>query len=515
MTRSSPSRSGPLGPGDNLLAALSHELRTPLNGVLGMARLLARTRLDAAQRAYVAALEESGEHLLGLVNQVLDLARIEAAELVLHPAPMDVERLLQGVAEIMSPRAHAKGLEIAWASSPGLPKVMADEARLRQVLFNLAGNAVKFTDAGGALITAEQVSGASNAGSVRVRFTVRDTGPGVSAEDRQRIFEPFAQGPRAAAGAVESTGLGLAIVRRLADAMEAELGLDDAPGGGSRFWAEAEFPAAGAREPGQALGGAPVVIVASSPIVAEAAALQVRACGGEPLTYATAAAAAAAPPEAVALVDFSVCAKRRPQPLPGRRSIVLLGPEMRARIPAMRRSGFDGYLIKPLRRQSLARRLLAVSAGLARPTGAPPEDERARLSAGGGARVLLAEDNPINALLARALLEREGCVVDRACSGPEAVEAASGGAYDLILLDLRMPGMGGIEAVRAIRRRGVTTPVAALTAEAFEDARRACLEAGMDDFLTKPLEPAALQALLGRLVGPGFTDRPQDAKLAS
>ncbi|HEY5409293.1 MAG TPA: ATP-binding protein, partial [Caulobacteraceae bacterium] len=245
MTKRARKGKGGLGRSDEMiLAALSHEFRTPLNGVLGMARLLARTKLDAAQRSYVTALEESGEHLLGLVNQVLDLARLQAADLELHPAPVDIERLLQGVAEIMSPRAHAKGLEIAWASGPGLPPVMADEARLRQVLFNLAGNAVKFTEAGGVLITAERGQGPQRPGEARVRFGVRDTGPGVSPEDRQRIFEPFAQG-RASSEAVESTGLGLAIVSRLAHALGAGIGLDSIPGEGASFWIEAGFPTAG------------------------------------------------------------------------------------------------------------------------------------------------------------------------------------------------------------------------------------------------------------------------------
>ena len=496
-----------------ILAALSHEFRTPLNGVLGMARLLAGTRLDAAQRSYVTALEQSGEHLLGLVNQVLDLARLQSGRIELRPATVDLEHLLQGVTEILSPRAHAKGLEIAWAVHPGLPPIRADEARLRQVLFNLAGNAVKFTDAGGVLIAAEAGEGAAPAGQARVRFVVRDTGPGVSEEERRHIFEPFAQG-RASAEAVESTGLGLAIVSRLAEAMQAELGVDAAPGGGALFWAEASFPIAGSAVASRPLGGLPVAIVSANSILAEAAARQVRACGGEPMIFKSAKAAGAAPPAAPALIDFAACAGRRPRPIAGRRSIVLLGPELRARIPALRRSGFDGYLVKPLRRQSVATRLLAVS-GPARKTTAPVEDERARLAAGSGARVLLAEDNPINAMLARALLEREGCLVDHAKTGPEAVEAAGAQVYDLILLDLRMPGMGGVEAARAMRKAGVAAPIVALTADAFEDARRASLEAGMDDFLTKPLEPAALHALLGRLVPAGFTDSATDAKLAS
>lgn len=502
-----------LASGETLLAALSHELRTPLNGVLGMAGLLARTRLDEAQKSYVAALQECGEHLLGLVNEVLDLAKIESAGFELHPAPVDLERLLQGAAELLSPRAHAKGLEIAWACAPRLPRVMADEARLRQVLFNLAGNAVKFTGAGGVLISADN-AGEDDAG-VLVRFTVKDTGPGIAEAELQRIFEPFAQGKAGAEGWAESTGLGLAIVRRLADAMSARLVVESTPGAGASFWLEARFPLAAPVVEDRSLEGKTVAIVSGEPIVAEAAARQVEASGGRPLTFASAARAARAPADAV-LVDYALAARRRPRPLAGRPCIVLLAPEARGRIQALRRAGFDGYLIKPLRRQSLAVRVLAVSTGKDKgETGSPAEDERATLTAGAGARVLLAEDNPINAMLARALLEREGCVVDRVQTGPDAVEAATAQAYDLVLLDLRMPGLGGLDAAAVLRARGNPVPIAALTADAFEDTRRACLEAGMDDFLTKPLDAAALRALLGRVLRPDFTARRPDAKLAS
>lgn len=514
MTRSARARPAARGAGDTLLAALSHELRTPLNGVLGMAGLLARTRLDGDQRSYVAALQDCGEHLLGLVNEVLDLAKIESGGFELHAAPVDLERLLQGAAELLSPRAHAKGLEIAWACAPGLPRVLADEARLRQVLFNLAGNAVKFTETGGVLLTAEQVS-CDERRSV-VRFTVRDTGPGIAEADRRRIFEPFAQGPAGEDGRIESTGLGLAIVRRLAEAMTAELGVESAPGCGSSFWFEATFDRAGEAAKDASLAGITVAIVSPDPIVSEAAARQVEASGGRALSFRTAAEAAGAPEAEAVLVDFPVSDRRRPRPLAGRRCIVLLSPEARTRIPALRRAGFHGYLIKPLRRQSLAVRVLAVARSAAQTeTAAPAEDERATLAAGSGARVLLAEDNPINAMLARALLEREGCVVDRVQTGPDAVTAAAAQSYDLILLDLRMPGLGGLEAAAQLRAQGVRTPIAALTADAFEDIRRACLEAGMDDFLTKPLDPSALRALLGRALGPGFTGRDADAKLAS
>ncbi len=503
--------------GDAFLAVLSHELRTPLNGVLGMAQLLAGTRLDADQRAYVAAIEQSGEHLLGLVNDVLDLARMDSGGFRLHPVSTELEHLLQSTAELLSPRAHARGLEIAWTAEPGLPLVMADEGRLRQILFNLAGNAVKFTETGGVVLSVARADAPVARETVRLRFAVRDTGPGVSAAERERIFEPFIQGSAIGVGQIESTGLGLAIVRRLAEAFGGVVGLDSRQGVGSCFWFEADFAPAGAASPGASLDGMTVLVVSANPVVAEAAAEQVRACGGQPLVRAGAANLMDIAAGVPALVDYAAVGRRRPRPLEGHPSIVMVKPEERGRLPALRRGGFAGYLIKPLRRKSLSVRILAVSAPPAstRLARAPVEDERIRASAAVGARVLLAEDNPINAMLGRALLEREGCAVDRVQTGPQAVEAALAQSYDLILLDLRMPGMDGMQAARAIRAAGVSTPIAALTADAFEDTRQACLAAGMDEFLTKPLDSAALRAVLARRAGPGFTQPRTRAKLAS
>ncbi len=501
---------GGVGREDQLLAALSHELRTPLNGVLGMAGLLARTRLDAAQRTYLTALQESGEHLLGLVNDVLDLAKLDSGGFDLNPAPMDVEELLQSVAELLSPRAHAKGLEIAWAADPDLPVISADEGRLRQILLNLAGNAVKFTETGGVLLAAHQVQVRSGVG---VRFSVKDTGPGVAEADRERIFEPFASSS-ALQHAIESTGLGLAIVRRLAAAFSGEIGLDSEPGLGSDFWFEAAFPEVKPALPHPSLEGLTIAVAAANGVVAEAAARQIEACGGVPLLFSTPAEAKHAPAGAPVLIDYALQSGRRPRPLPGRPTIVMLRPEQRGRITPLRRMGFAGYLIKPLRRRSLAVRVQAVTEQAARPHSFI-EDERAQPSAAPGARVLLAEDNPINAMLARALLQREGCTVERVTTGPQAVEAALAYKYDLILLDLRMPELGGLEAAAILRSKGVTTPIAALTADAMEDSRRACFKAGMDDFLTKPLDPDALRALLARHIGAGFTQDRPGAKLAS
>ena len=496
------------------LATLSHEFRTPLNGVLGMARLLDGTDLSAEQRDYVKALKESGDHLLGLINDVLDLARLGAGKLELHPAPMEVESLLRQVAELMSPRAHEKGIEVAWAVAPGLGTVMGDEGRLRQVLLNFAGNAVKFTEKGGVLIAAEPE------GPGRIRFTVTDNGPGVPDEAKGRIFEPFTHAdPTHGGSALGGAGLGLAIVKLLAEAHCAYVGVEDAPkdamgGGGARFWFSADFEAVGETVADDSLAGRTVVVASLNPAVRKAAVRQIEACGGTALAAAgVAGAVAKAPDGAVLLIDHGLIKGRRGlKPPAGQQAILLLRPDERDRIEPCRAAGFAGYLIKPLRRASLAARVLAAQ-GVAAPVEAvTTEDERIAPAAAPGARVLLAEDNPINAFLARTLLEREGAVVDRAASGEETLAAMEAGRYDLILMDVRMPGLSGLDAARALRARGVSTPIVALTADAFEDDRRACLNAGMDDFLVKPLTADALRTALARWAR--WTPPTAQAKLA-
>lgn len=489
------------------LASLSHEFRTPLNGVIGLARLLEGTRLTAEQRAYVQALRESGEHLLTLVNDVLDFAKLGAGRVELHPETADVETLLRGVAELLSPRAREKGLEIAWTAPQGLDEIHADEARLRQILLNFAGNAVKFTSRGGVLIAADVMTAG------RVRFTVEDTGPGVTEADRQRIFEAFAQTEigRADAG---GAGLGLAIARRLAQAMDGEVGVEARAGGGARFWFEAEMGAR-AYDAGPSLAGRRVGVATNNAILCEAAVRQVETCGGEAFAVGDLERLAhEGRPGDVLMIDHALePLKRRFKPAPDRPAIVLLAPDERDRIAAYRRAGFAGYLIKPLRRTSLVERVL-IAAGLGEDASAAGEDERIAFAAAPGARVLLVEDNPINALLAKALLTREGCTVDHAAGGEEALAAAKIGSYDLILMDMRMPGMTGEETARGLRRQGVAAPIVALTANAFEEDRRRCLAAGMNDFLVKPLSPDALRVMLTRWAGRGWTRPTAHAKLA-
>ncbi|MEY4240370.1 MAG: hypothetical protein RJA14_66, partial [Pseudomonadota bacterium] len=230
-------------PEQQFLRLMSHEMRTPLNGVIGMLGLLSRTRLDGAQRAYAEAARSSAEHLLGLVNDLLDYARLEAGKLEFDHAPVDLEALVRGVAELLSPRAHEKGLEIAWSVAPDAVDILGDEGRLRQVLFNLAGNAVKFTETGGVRIAVERTGGPDK--SPRLAFIIDDTGPGVPAEARARIFEEFGHVDASDASRFGGAGLGLAVVSRLAAAMQGSVTVSDRPDGtGARFLFEADFEAA-------------------------------------------------------------------------------------------------------------------------------------------------------------------------------------------------------------------------------------------------------------------------------
>jgi len=490
---------------DQVLATLSHEIRTPLNGVLGMAGLLASTRLDDTQTAYLQALRDCGDHLLNLVNDVLDFAKLDAGRMELELVETDVEKLLQGVAELLSPRAREMGVEIAWWAAPDTPLLLADDGRLRQILFNLAGNAVKFAEVGGVLLSAEVVSPTKN--GARLRFNVRDTGPGLDAEAQTAVFGEFVQteaGMRAG-----GAGLGLAIVKRLAEAFGGAVGVDSAPGHGATFWFEASFQVVERAPEQPALAGVTVGVVSPSPIVRDAAARQIQSAGGQALCAET--LKALAPGASVLLIDGALGRARPPKGAP---SLILLAPEERRRIGPARTAGFAGYLIKPLRRESVAARILAAlaenAAGAATPArpqsaGQGPDDERAAPAAAAGGRVLLVEDNPVNALLARALLTREGCAVHRAGAGHEALEAAAQAPYDLILMDLRLPDLDGLTVTRMLRARGIATAIVALTANSFEEDRQACLAAGMDDFLTKPLSPPALRAVLHRWIGSGRT----------
>lgn len=485
-------------PAQQFLRLMSHEMRTPLNGVIGIINLLQRTRLDGAQRAYAETARQSAEHLLGLVNDLLDYARLEAGKLEFDLAPVDVEGLVRGVAELLSARAHDKGLEIAWSVAADVPDIVADEGRLRQVLFNLAGNAVKFTAAGGVRIGVERAGG--TALRPLLAFVVDDTGPGVPAEARARIFEEFGHVDSSDAARFDGAGLGLAVVRRLAEAMGGSVAVEDRPDGpGARFRLTASFEAV-AVDRGRPLEGQAVAVRSADPFVAGAAAAQIEAAGGR-----------IDPDAPVILVDHALAEAGGIVAAPtGRRAVILLRPADRDLIARYRGAGYQGYLIKPLRRASLAERVLAAAGAAPALASTPaPEDDRVAPARFAGTRILLVEDNPVGALLARTLLRREGCTVETAATGDEAVAALKRARYDLVFMDMRMPGMDGPAAARAIRATGDATPILALTANAFAEDRRLCLEAGMNDHLVKPLDPEALRAALTR-----WTNRANRAKVA-
>lgn len=490
------------------LATMSHEMRTPLNGVLGMTGLLLDTDLSANQRSYAEAIRESGTALLSLINDILDYSKLHAGRLDLAAAPFDPFALIQSVTELLSPRAADKGIEIASFVEPGTPpRLIGDEARLRQVLINLAGNGVKFTDQGGVAIEASAAPGEDGKAVFTVR--VRDTGVGIPEAAQAAIFEEFAQADADAERRSQGAGLGLAIARKLARAMGGDITLESAPGEGSVFSFTAPLEACAESLPLSAFEAPPVIVATRSATLERILRRQLAAFGVTSLRIESAAEGALAAvkemADALLFCDLSIIDSGG-EKLAGaaRRSIALVAANERGALDRLRTAGFDGYLIKPIRQSTLLRELKrmtqkdgaanAVASPLAaRP--APPRAPAHRL------RILLAEDNQINAVLATALIKRAGHSVDLAINGEEALEAVKRAAYDLVLMDVHMPGMDGIEAtrrIRAIDSEAGKTPIVALTANAMASDRQKCVAAGMDDFLTKPFDPADFHAMLDK-----------------
>ncbi len=497
------------------LATVSHEIRTPMNGIMGMAKLLADTSLSQEQQTYVGAVSVSASALLALIEDLLDYSKIEFGRLQLEPQPLSPRELVENVVELLAPRAHGKGIGLGCFIAPDVPEqITADPGRLRQVLLNVAGNAVKFTESGGVLVSVELRRTAEVS---RLEFSISDTGPGLRAEEVARIFDEFEQADGTSTRKHGGAGLGLSISRRIVEAMRGSITAHGTPDRGSEFRVSIPVtePVERTIDRTAALRDISAIIISRNLMEAEALARSITAHGGHASiarTVEEAARAAGERPDPYNVVMLDAAMEKSDGRLLRRlgnagveceRAITLIAPPDRGRLAEYRASGYDTFLVRPVRGETLLRILLQNPEAIPESRERNEAERRSSEDARGRLSVLVAEDNGINALLARSVLEKAGHRVEIVGNGRAAVEALTGdgGAhrFDVVLMDLHMPVMDGIDAIAHIRKfeeaKGIAqVPILVLSADGQESTRNGVIAYGATGFLTKPVDPEAVIA---------------------
>jgi PAS domain S-box-containing protein len=483
------------------VATMSHELRTPLTAIIGSAELLERTNLDERAQTHVTTISESAEALLALIGSVLDFSKIEAGRLDLQSAPFAVDAVLEGAAEVVAQLAREKGLAFHTYVDPAIPAVLSDADRLRQVLLNLLGNAVKFTERGSIVARAFPLE--LSAHDVLLRFEVEDTGIGIAPEVVPNLFEPFVQADQSSSRKYDGTGLGLSISKRIVELMGGEFGIQSKPGSGSLFWFTARFERSGAAAGRQtpAFENVAGLIVSSDEVLAQIVARYMNAWGlrshharTRPEMHAALQASTAS--TWLAIVDeddFEV---------PGLREVI---DAVHALAPARVIVLGGGSLRKPIRQSYLFDAIVRAT-DIDPASAAPPVTSRKAAEPSAmpttHTPVLVAEDNTRLQSLLKLQFDELGIPVTFVSDGAAAVEAVRTGHYAMVFMDCQMPNMDGLAATRAIRlgerETGRHVPITAMTANAFAEDREACLAAGMDDYLSKPVRLNNLRAMIER-----------------